>query len=372
MKNKKFINLFFFYSLYIWFTSFSGSILPTHFLSEGLNLSQMIFGKFLFYIGNIILLLLLTTFRSKRAWRLALFLNFGYILLSIKILSSTQFYAASILSGFALFFFYVFYNIAHFENTPQEKRGYSSALMFSIGPLIGIAAPLASGYLAATNINLLWIFSGIFFLVTLYFINRQEDFSLTYSLKSALREIKATRWFIFLEGIWEAMIFGIIPIFSLFFIKKPLEYGGFLAYLAIVAVLANLILGKLTDKIQKRVVFLYPLTIGMSVLTFLFVFAVKNFLLWAIFTGLLQFLLPLFWNVSTAMVIDSHPNLRLAIPGREFMLAAGRIIGLLIAFISFSIEKIPHNVFFVLGFVMFLYPVILFWNTRISKRYRYL
>jgi uncharacterized membrane protein YjfL (UPF0719 family) len=372
MRDKKFRNLFVFYSLYIWFTSFSGSILPTHFLAEGLNLSQMIFGKFLFYIGNITLLLLLPTFRSKRAWRLALILNFGYILLSIKILSSFQFYAASIFSGFALFFFFVFYNIAHFENTPQEKRGYSSALMFSIGPIIGIVAPLASGYLAATNINLLWIFSGVFFLVALYFINRQEDFSVTYTLKSALREIKATRWFIFIEGIWEAMVFGIIPIFSLFFIKKPLEYGGFLAYLAVVAVIANLLLGKFTDKIQKRAAFLYPLTIGMSIVTFLFVFAVQNLFLWVIFAGLLQFLMPLFWNVSTAMVIDAHPNLRLAIPGREFTLAAGRIIGLLLAFLSFTIEKTPHNVFFILGTVMLLYPAMLFWNTRVSKKYSYL
>ncbi|MDD5489174.1 MAG: hypothetical protein PHP25_00640 [Candidatus Moranbacteria bacterium] len=187
-----------------------------------------------------------------------------------------------------------------------------------------------------------------------------------------MREIKSTRWFIFDQGIWEATIFGIIPIFSLFFIKEPLEYGGYLAYLALMAVLANLLLGRFTDKIQKRAIFLYPLTISIAILTFLFVFAVGNIFIWFVLTGLLQFLLPLFWNISTAMVVDSHPNLRLAMPGREYMLASGRIVGLLIAFISFSLEKIPHNVFFILGFVMFLYPVILFWNTKISKRHSYL
>lgn len=332
----------------------------------------MMLGKLLLFSGQIILLLFLTSFESKKAWRLAFFLYFGYILLSIKILNPTQFYIANALSGAALFFFYIFYNIAHFENTPREKRGYSSALMFSVGPLISIFAPLASGFLASTNIVYLWIFSGVSFLIAFYFTKRQENFHLAYTLKSALNEIKATRWFIFIQGVWEALVFGIIPIFSLFFIKEPLQYGGYLAYLALTAVLANLILGKFTDKIQKRAAFLYPLTISMAILTLLFDLAVRNIFLWIVFTGLLQFLLPLFWNVSIALVVDSHPNLRLAMPGREFMLAAGRIIGLLIAFISFSIEKIPHNVFFVLGFVMFLYPVILFWNTRISKRYRYL
>lgn len=372
MRNKKFINIFVLYSAYIWFVSFSGSILPTHFLEQGLDFRQMMLGKLLLFSSQIIFLIFLTSFRSKNAWRLALILNFGYILLSIKILSPYQFYTANILSGLALFLFYTFYNIGHFENTPQEKRGYSSALMFSVGPVIGIFAPLASGYFAKVNISILWILSGVFFLLAFYFTKRQENFRLTYTLKSALAEIKATRWFIFIGGIWEAMALGIIPIFTLFFIKEPLKYGGYLAYLALVSVLANLILGKFTDKIQKRAAFLYPLTISMAVLTLFFNLAVRSLFSWIIFTGLLQFLLPLFWNVSTAMVIDSHPNLRLAIPGREFMLGAGRVVGLLIALLSFSLEKIPHNVFFVLGFIMFLYPAMLFWNTRISKKYSYL
>lgn len=372
MRNNKFINLLVLYSAYTWFTSFSGSILPTHFLEQGLDFKQMMLGKLLFFSSQIILLLFLTSFKSKWAWRLALILNFGYILLSIKILNSTQFYIANALSGFALFFFFVFYNIAHFENTPQEKRGYSSALMFSVGPLISIFAPLASGFLTSINIAYLWIFSGVFFLVAFYFTKRQDNFHLSYSLKLALNEIKSTRWLIFIGGVWEAMTFGIIPIFTLFFIKEPLKYGGYLAYLALIAILANLILGKFTDKIQKRAAFLYPLTISMAVLTLFFNLAVENLFLWIVLTGLLQFLLPLFWNISTTIVVDSHPNLRLAMPGREFMLAAGRIIGLLIALLSFLLEKTPHAVFFVLGFVMFLYPLTLFWNTRISRRYSYL
>lgn len=372
MRNKKFINLFIFYSLYIWFTSFSGSILPTHFLSQGINLQQMMLGRMLVFGTPIVLLFLVTSSGSKKSWRLALVFYFGYILLSIRILDLFQFYLANILSGFALFFFYISYNVAHFKNTPQKKIGYSSALMFCMGPFIGLVAPVVSGYFAGTNISWLWIFSGIFFLMAFNFAGRQENFHLAYTLKSAFSEIKATRWFIFIGGIWEAMILGIIPIFTLFFIQKPLEYGGYLAYLALVAIIANIILGKFTDRIQKRSAFLYPLTISMAVMTFFFVFAVKNLYLWLIFTGALQFFMPLFWNVSTAMVVDSHSNLELAIPGREVMLAAGRTIGLLIAFISFTFEKTPHNVFYVLGFIMLLYPMLLLWNTRVAKKHIYL
>ena len=93
---------------------------------------------------------------------------------------------------------------------------------------------------------------------------------------------------------------------------------------------------------------------------------------WIILSGLIQFLIPLFWNTSTAMVIDAHPNLKLAIPGREMMLASGRFLGLLAVYVSFLLEAQPVYIFILLGIVMLLYPLNLFWNVKIKKEYSYL
>lgn len=82
-------------------------------------------------------------------------------------------------------------------------------------------------------------------------------------------------------------------------------YGVFLSYISLVSITANLTLGKLTDKLQKRVLFLYPLTIIMALVTFTFPFATKNITHWIIVTGIIGFLLPLFWNVSTALLFRS-------------------------------------------------------------------
>jgi len=217
-----------------------------------------------------------------------------------------------------------------------------------------------------------WIFSGVFFLLAAYLARRQNNFPVKYEIRPALKEIRATRSFIFLEGIWEAMIFGIIPVYTLFFIKTSLGYGTFLAYLSLTAVLANLILGKFTDKIQKRIIFLYPLTIIIAVITFLFPLATSNIVFWVIITGALQFFVPLFWNISTAMVIDGHPNLELSIPGREIMLTLGRVLGLGLSFLSFYFEKTPFYIFIFLGFVMLIYPLNLYWKTKFKKQYVYL
>jgi len=372
MRNKNFINLFIFYSLFLWLVSFGGSLLPVHFLAQGISLNQMIFGRLIIPLTVFVCLLIFKSFNSRAAWRIAAVAFFGYLLLSVKVYNLPQFYFVHILYGIAMFAFYLYYNIAHFKNTPTAKTGYSSALMFSLGSIIGIFAPLAAGYLFKADIRLLWIFSTVSFFAFFYFIGWQKNFHLFYSIKSALFEVKSTRYFFLLEGVWEAIPFGVIPIFTLFFIKTPIEYGAYLAYLAFVSVVANILLGWLTDRMQKRAVFIYPLTIVMGLATFLFIFAVKSILLWIILTGFLQFLLPLFWNISTAIMIDAKPNLELAMTGREFLLNIGRVSGLLLVYASFLIEKTPHNLFFILGAVMLFYPIVLLLNTKIRKKYNYL
>ncbi|MFH1971490.1 MAG: hypothetical protein ABIJ05_03865 [Patescibacteria group bacterium] len=372
MFNKKFLLLFTFYISYVWFTTFGTSVLPAHLLAQHLSFQQLMFGTVLKFMAQIILLVTLTTFTSRISWRLALISVFVYILLSISIFNVSQFYIASFINGFALFFFFVFYNIAHFKNTPQEKRGHNSALMFIAPSLIGIFAPLLAGYIAQVNLVFLWIISLVSFSISFYLIRLQENFQISYKIKTAIKEIKATRIFIFVEGVWEAMVFGVIPIYTLYFIKTPLKYGAFLSYLAFVSIIANFILGKVTDRLHKKTIFLYPITIILACTTILFVTVKTNLGSWIILTGIIQFLLPLFWNISTAMIIDTHSNLQLAIPGREFLLAAGRILGLSIAFISFTFEKSPHYIFIILGLILFLYPIMLFWNTKVSKNYSYL
>ena len=369
---ENFLIFFFFSSSYLWFPSFSHSVLPTHFLTQGITLNQMILAKISLFFGQICILFLLSSFKAKLAWRLALICQILYVFLVVRIYSPLQLYFASMLSGFALYFFFVFYNIVHFEETPKEKRGHSSALMFNLPTLISVVAPFLAGYILTLKQNLFWILTGVFFSLAFYFAGKQQNFDLKYDLRRGLKEIKATRWLIFIEGVWEALPFGIIPIFTLYFIKTPLEYGAYLTYLSLIGIIANQLLGGLTDKFQKRSVFLYPISIAMIAYTFFFPSATKNIYLWAFATGSISFLLPAFWNISTALVVDSHPNLKVAIPARELMLAIGRMLGLLLAFLSFIFEPAPHYIFYALGGILTLYPAVLFWNSKISRKYQYL
>jgi len=372
MANKKLSKLLILYSSYIWFITLAGSILPTIVFRQGITLNQMIIGIIFALSTPVILIAFAPSFKAKTAWRIAITGFLIYVFLSVRILNVYQFYFSKIISAISIYFFWVFYNITHFENTPKHRTGLSSAIIFVIPPIIAVVAPLLAGYMATKNILFFLIFVFISYLLVMFFINYQEDFVLEYSLPAALREIKSTRIFILIHGIWDATIQAFIPIFSLHFIRTPLNYGAYLGYLGLIGVIANLTLGHHIDKIKKRSIFLYPLSLAISLATFSLVFAIKNLTLWIIVTGIIQFLNPIFWNIITALVVDAHQNLRLAMPGREFVLNTGRVIGVSMILVSFILEPTPHYLFYILGGTLLVLPILLFWNTKITKKHTYL
>ncbi len=203
-------------------------------------------------------------------------------------------------------------------------------------------------------------------------MSRQEDFKLDYSIKESLELVKTTRLFIFLQGLWEAIPFGVVPIYTLFFIQKPFDLGIYLSYLAFVSILANFLIGKFSDNIRKRTVFLYPITILITAVTILFPLSTNNLFLWIILSSFLQMLLPIFWNISTAFIIDSSVDLKKSIPGREIVLAVGRLLGLILAFLGFVLEPKPRLIFWILGAFMAFYPILLFVRTKITKSNSYM
>jgi len=108
MFHKKFTLLFVFYASYLWFVSVGTSILPTHFLSQKLSLSEMIMGFVLRFMVPIVLLLTLKKISAKKSWLVALISTMLYILLSISIQSKFQFYLAAMIGGVTLFQYCLF------------------------------------------------------------------------------------------------------------------------------------------------------------------------------------------------------------------------------------------------------------------------
>lgn len=367
-RRRQFFNLLVFYLVYLWTRGFSTAILPTHFLKENLNLEQIIFGSAAAFFGAITLLLFLKKLSAKLSWSLAMIFGIIYISLVVNIRSSLQFYLASTLSGLTIIFYFIPYNIAHFKITPSHRTGLSSAALFILPTLLGFFTPLAAGLIGQVHFKYIWLISSFFYAASLFLVKFQQNFSLDYSFFKYLDAIKETRVLILLQALWESMIFGIIPIFSLLFVSEPLQYGLYLTYLSAIGIVANLLLGHISDKLKKRVEFLYPVTITMALFTFLFPLGLTSLHWWIITTGLIQFLTPIFWNLSTALVVDTQTNLTHAFVAREGILMSGRAIALLLVYLNFKFQSPPTLIFYFLGGVMLIYPVVLAYNTRHAAR----
>lgn len=287
----------------------------------------------------------------------------------MRILHPYQFYAVSVINGIGLYYYWIPYNIAYFKNTHNHNLGRNSGIMFSLYPLINVIAPPLAGLIATTNIAAVWILSLVFFVVSLVTVKPLEDFRVQFTLSAALNQIRHTRVLLVLEGIWEAMLFSLIPIYTLTFLNTPFSYGTFSGYLALAGAAAGLILGKLTDRRGRRAHLIAPLVAMMAIITFIFPAGTSSFFLWMILTGLLSLIVPIFWNVTTAATIDLHPNLALVIPGREFCLAVGRTIGLFMALVNFTYEPAPTYIYAVLALVLIVYLIYLHRVKTVRKSY---
>ena len=79
-RRQQFFSLLIFYAAYLWFRSFSSSVLGPHFLEQNVSVPQMILGNALFFLAGSLLLFLVRRYSSRVAWLLAIVLSFAALL----------------------------------------------------------------------------------------------------------------------------------------------------------------------------------------------------------------------------------------------------------------------------------------------------
>lgn len=266
--------------------------------------------------------------------------------------------------------FFIYYNIGHFLYTSKHRTGVSGGVMYAVSPIISIFAPLVAGYFVMTNINNLWITATVSFVVAYLLTYLQKDISINYKLRESLDSIRSTRIPILLEGIWEAILFAIIPIFTLNLINTASGYGQYLSYLAVVGTIAGLLIGHYSDKIGRRSYLLWPICITLSLSTIGLIYSQYSLLWWVVVTSVIQFVIPIFWNIITALVVDQGGDLKVIFPGREIVLALGRLLGLSLTYLL-VINSLTHIALMLLSITILLIPFYLYYQTKVLKQYSY-
>lgn len=370
MNNQKFKSLIILYAAYAWFGRVSSSIIPAYLLGRGITVDQMFLANALQFLPMLFVLLFIRIPSAKQSWRLAIVSALLAVLSIVNVRYSFQVYLTYIFGGISLALFFVYYNVGHFLYTPKDKTGVSGGVMYAVSPAISIFAPLLAGSLAVTNINNLWIICLLSFGLAYTLTFWQSDFKITYNIRESLNSIRAVRVPIILEGIWESVLFAFIPLTTLRFITNPSTYGQYLAYLSLVGTVAGLLLGHFSDKFGKRSFLLTPIALILSILTIFLIWGSKSLPLWILVTSAIQFMIPIFWNITTALMVDQNLDLKVAFPAREIVLAFGRLLGLAFTYVCI-INSQANFLLIVLALVILALPLYLYYQSRITKQFAY-
>jgi len=343
--------------LFISFEIFSFSmVLP--FLIKYFSFKEVLGGYLILYLTPLPLIY----FSKKLFTKELLFSSFiiRWLCVFIFVLKPTlhSMYAYFFFNGLIIFFFWTPYNIRYFTFSHRMNRATSAGHFVIVGPILNTFIPFISG-LIISRLGPKYIISisTILMLFLLYKGSKLPKLNISYSFADIMKKSDGLRLLKFIQGIWEVASM-LTPLYALIFLTGELAYGGFLSYLGLVGVIATLFITKFSDIQQKRLKFFLPLVISLGLITLALSF-MDTLIFFAITAGLLGIIRTLTYPFFFAVLLDKIEDKAVGMIVREFMLNAGRVIGVGVFLISIFFTGSMKLGFFILGITLLIYPVIL-------------
>lgn len=362
IKKTPYLRLVTFFVAFVWFIRFSGTVLPVYFLQSGLSFPQMAWGITLSIIGQIVGIFILSRAHahSRLIWRAAIVAYVCAFILYVVAPVSIFYYFGTFISGIGSIFFYGAYNVHMFSLLPRDKTGTASSHFFNLLVLIGIVAPIFSAVVAHWSIYMLLGLSFVCAAIAMYFAHIPQTQPITFSIGTALTEIRRVRVPIFLHGIHEAMSY-IIPILTLSLLSNFFEFGAFGTVIALVGVVFSHYVGKISDKLSSKKKLLTVFAWSLAAVTSMYAIPVvrTHIIFWTIINIANNFIDQLYDQTSLAFIMDETKSRVDAIFGRELVMNVGRTVGMLVAFLGFAVPVfLPYAIILLAcamaGFALFV------------------
>jgi MFS family permease len=262
------------------------------------------------------------------------------------------------LDGLTFPLFWIPFNTLYFRMRKGDESAVLAGLAYLGPPLMGIAAPLVSGFIVDTY-GIIWVFwigaliltlSGIFYL-------RQKSETILISLSSAWTAGKGIKSLVFIQGFWQGVDWLCVPIITLVFLTSGVSYGGFFSVLAVVGAFATLYFCHLSDKSGNRVNYLYPSIVMTAAATVMSAFTL-DLVNWVIVRGMVSFFIAVANPFTTSVVLDRVRNTEEAMYLREILLNMGRAFGAFTVIVCQLYLGGLQVAFVPSGILLLFYPVI--------------
>ena len=356
----RFLKIYFFFLVFILAVSIGRGFLSLWFVQNGFTYHQIILFYFIDFLVPPLILLLAKSFSTVKSLSLALISEILLMLSVYHFYHPLQIYLSGILAGTTVVLFYLTYNTLYFENTPKDKRAFSSSLYTLVGPLSGVVVPIVVGFFGqARGLAPVFLVAALIHAVTIFLVKMLPQIEFKCHLRQNLAKTRRINFLLLIEGVKESVSLAAIPLFTLFFIRQPLPYGVYFGYLGFVSTAATVLLGYLSDKLKKRTFVLYPATlmVGLTIIALGFS---NSLLSWALISGALGFLVVINGTFVTAMVLDQTAKIEEGMISREFWLGIGRAIGVMAFFVSLTLTDSPRMALILIGFLYCFFPLIVY------------
>ncbi len=314
-----------------------------------------------------------TTLLIKRIkLRVSLLLGYGLsglALLSLLLDFPYYYYLYPIIIGITAGFFWIPANYLYFINCNKKDHTSTSSWYFNLSAFFGIILPpLGALIIRRFGFSLLFLIGGIIYFLLLIFIWKiVPNDTYQVPISNEIPKFKKLKTITLLEGSLHYFSGYIIPIFTLFFIQKELEWGAYLSYLALLGIIVSFFLSKRSDKNGKRWIYLLVLFSFLSMVITILGF-VKEAWLWILLTGIFAILNTISYPIHLAFSMDVKEVDLGFWKVREFFLNVGRVIALSLCLI-FVLLGFNLGVFILFALICLLYLYLIKrkfidWNIR--------
>ena len=357
--NKEFWHLYSYNIAYSFAIMIGWSVFFPFLIKEGFTFYDLLLYNLIWFVTPLFLLPFLSSMPTKKFFLITFLIRlFDPFLIWQFYFPKTQLYLLGIGTGLYLVFNAVPY-AARFFVLSKEKKAELSSVYFLMGPVLGIFLPILSGWIVQTySFRVAVLIATVLLILPFVFVIKLKEKIIKTDLKRSFSYIKGLRTVLFLEGFWETTVFVLIPIWILFFLKEPLEYGAYVSYVALIGAIASLIVAKVSDKIKRRAFVIYPATIFLAVATFLLGFS-STLALLSLLIILMAFAQRLAWPFMITVYLDRAKDIQKGLFAREFMLNLGRVSSILVVIGIYYYTGTLLYGFFVLGTAYLLYPLAL-------------
>ncbi len=235
-----------------------------------------------------------------------------------------------IIRYFSAIIFFTVYNILDFRDISEKKYLQNMTFYWGVGAVISLIAPIIGGYIYET-----WALVGmvlgisLLMLIGIYLTKFLPKEEYKYTKKEIFKCFPGLRTINIIDGGLHRINFVVIYIFSLNYITGGLDYGLFISLSALVGLMVAWPMAKISDRKNKRTIFIWPISIITAIVIGFFYF-VNSFYWFLIFALLLKMMTTISDPIRSNVTQDKAPRTPLTWIGREMYLNTGRFFTLLV------------------------------------------